>query len=125
MMHLRHSLAVVALSAFVTTAGCAGLPAPKTPTSPAPASARFWVEPADLTSRDLFYGPWGEEHAPNPDGVYKLVSLKHTGVNLGMTVKDEKGREWSVKQPYPGGLDPEGPVEVALSRLLSGIGYQQ
>ena len=62
----------------------------------------MWVEPDDLAERDLFYGPWGAEHAPDPKGVYTLVERKHTGVNLGMTVKDEKGREWSVKQPYPG-----------------------
>jgi hypothetical protein len=85
----------------------------------------MWVEPKDLASRDLYYGPWGKENAPDPNGVYKLVELKHTGVNLGMTVEDEKGREWSVKQPFPGGLDPEGPVEVVLSRLLSAVGYHQ
>ena len=72
-----------------------------------------------------FIGPWGAEHAPDPKGVYTLVERKHTGVNLGLTVKDEQGREWSVKQPYPGGLDPEAPVEVAVSRLLSAIGYHQ
>jgi hypothetical protein len=85
----------------------------------------MWIEPRDLESRDLFYGPWGKENAPDPNGVYTLVELKHSGVNLGMTVKDDQGREWSVKQPYPGGLDSEAPVEVALSRLLSAVGYHQ
>jgi len=85
----------------------------------------MWIEPADLATRDLFYGRWGEENAPDPRGVYKLVELKHAGVNLGVTVKDAQGREWSVKQPFPGGLDAEGPVEVTLSRLLSGLGYHQ
>ncbi len=42
-----------------------------------------------------------------------------------MTVKDEQDREWSVKQPYPGGLDSEAPVEVVVSRLLSAVGYHQ
>ena len=42
-----------------------------------------------------------------------------------MTVKDSKGREWSVKQPFPGNLDSEAPVEVVVSRLLSAIGYHQ
>ena len=42
-----------------------------------------------------------------------------------MTVTDPEGREWSVKQPYPGSLDSEGPVEVALSRILSAVGYHQ
>jgi hypothetical protein len=85
----------------------------------------MWIEPTDLASRDLFYGQWGSEHAPDPNGVYTLVERKHTGVNLGLTVRDEQDREWSVKQPYPGGLDSEAPVEVALSRLLSAVGYHQ
>lgn len=118
------TLSIVALAAVIASA-CAGVKAPHLQTAPAAPSARFWSEPTDLASRDLFYGPWGKEHAPDPNGVYKLVELKHTGVNLGMTVKDEKDREWSVKQAYPGGLDPEGPVEVVVSRLLSAIGYKQ
>jgi hypothetical protein len=85
----------------------------------------MWTEPADLASRDVFNGPWGREHAPDPNDVYELVEMKHPGVNLGMTVKDSKGREWSVKQPYPGNLDSEAPVEVAVSRLLSAVGYHQ
>ena len=85
----------------------------------------MWVEPTNLAARDLFNGPWGAEHAPDPKDVYTLVERKHTGVNLGMTVKDAKGREWSVKQPFPGGLDSEAPVEVVVSRLLSAIGYHQ
>ena len=114
----------IAIAAVSLTA-CAGVKVPKAATSPPPPAASIWVEPTDLAQRDLFYGPWGAEHAPDPKGVYTLVERKHTGVNLGMTVKDDKGREWSVKQPYPGGLDSEAPVEVALSRLLSAVGYHQ
>ena len=118
------SIAIAALSLTIS-AGCAGVKVPKASTTPKPAAASLWIEPSDLASRDLYYGPWGAEHAPDPNGVFTLVERKHTGVNLGMTVKDDKGREWSVKQPYPGGLDSEAPVEVTLSRLLSAVGYHQ
>ena len=104
---------------------CAGVGRPQVTSAPPPAGASMWKAPADLASRDLFNGPWGAEHAPDPNDVYDLVELKHSGVNLGMTVKDSKGREWSVKQPFPGNLDSEAPIEVAVSRLLSGIGYHQ
>lgn len=104
---------------------CAGVGVPQVATAPAPPAASMWKAPDDLASRDLFHGPWGAENAPDPKGVYTLVERKHTGVNLGLTVKDEKGREWSVKQPFPGGLDSEAPVEVALSRILSALGYHQ
>lgn len=117
-------VAIVALSS-ITIAACAGVKRPQAQTAPAPAGASLWVEPKNLASRDFFHGPWGADHAPNPNGVYTLVERKHAGVNLGMTVTDNQGREWSVKQPFPGGLDSEAPVEVTLSRLLSGVGYHQ
>ena len=85
----------------------------------------LWVQPSDLATRDLYYGPWGRERVPDPKATYTFVELKHTGVNPGMTVRDPQGREWSVKQAYPGGMDFEGPAEVALSRLLSAVGYRQ
>jgi len=65
------------------------------------------------------WGPWGEDHAPSPDRVYSFVRLKTHGVSPGMTVTDDEGREWSVKQGV------EGQVEVLLSRMLSASGYHQ
>jgi len=122
---MRTITIAIAAVALTMSASCAGVKVPVATTAPAPAGASMWAEPADLKSRDLFYGPWGSQNAPDPKGVYTLVERKHTGVNLGLTVKDEQGREWSVKQPFPGGLDPEGPAEVAVSRLLSAVGYHQ
>lgn len=115
----------IILAATVLGTACAGVKRPQVQNVPPPPGASMWVEPKDLASRDLYLGPWGAELAPDPKDVYDLVELKHSGVNLGMTVKDSKGREWSVKQPYPGNLDSEAPVEVVVSRLLSGIGYHQ
>ena len=117
-------VATIALAALVG-ASCAGVGRPQVQNAPRPPGASMWVEPTDLATRDLFYGPWGATNAPDPKDVYELVELKHSGVNLGMTVKDSKGREWSVKQPFPGNLDSEAPVEVVVSRLLSAIGYHQ
>jgi hypothetical protein len=118
-------LATIALAAGMFGASCAGVGRPQVQNAPRPPGASMWVEPTDIASRDLFNGPWGAANAPDPKDVYELVELKHTGVNLGMTVKDSKGREWSVKQPFPGNLDSEAPVEVVVSRLLSAIGYHQ
>ena len=96
------------------------------PTTLAPAlpAPSLWERPTDLAARDLYYGPWGQDRAPNPWAVYTLLEHKHSGVNPGLTVVDAQGREWSVKQPpdeHPG----EGPVEVVLSRVLSAVGYHQ
>jgi hypothetical protein len=87
--------------------------------------ATLWNDPGDLRGKDLFAGPWGQENAPAPQAVYTFVHEKRAGVNPGMTVRDPQGREWSVKQLTPGGMDREAQVEVALSRILSAIGYHQ
>jgi hypothetical protein len=117
-----------ALLTAVTVAGatsCVRAGRPALQPSPGVPGATLWQRPNDISSRDLFFGPWGRQHAPDPHATYTLVELKHTGVNLGMTVRDPQDREWSVKQSYPGNMDSEGPVEVAVSRLLSAVGYQQ
>jgi hypothetical protein len=90
-----------------------------------PAIEELWVEPADLASRDLYNGPWGAAHAPDPTAVYTFVAPKKGGVNPGMTVRDPRGREWKVKQPPNTGRNAEGPIEVVLSRVLSAVGYHQ
>lgn len=125
-MTLRPLAAVALLmAATLVPASCRSVNRPQVQAGPPPADASLWVEPADLAGRDLYHGPWGAEMAPDPTATYTLVNRKHTGTNLGMAVLDDRGREWSVKQAYPGGLDAEGPAEVALSRLLSAIGYHQ
>jgi len=90
----------------------------------APASA-LWEMPADLEDRDLFFGSWGEAHAPDPRDTYTFVRPKHNGVNPGVVVRDGRGRIWHVKQPPHNSQGAEGPVEVVLSRVLDAIGYHQ
>jgi len=85
----------------------------------------LWKAPANPATRDLFFGTWGKQHAPDAFATYTLVEHKHTGINPGMTVVDERGRTWSVKQPPDSGEPPEGPIEVTLSRVLDAIGYRQ
>jgi hypothetical protein len=111
--------------AMTALSGCVRVKEPATQPTPARPGASLWREPGRIQSSDLFLGPWGAEHAPRADATYTFVERKHTGVNPGMTVIDADGREWSVKQTPPGTLDHEAQVEVALSRLLSAIGYYQ
>lgn len=85
----------------------------------------LWEEPGDVASRDVYYGPWGPERAPDPADVYVLIAHKHSGVNPGMTVRDSRGRRWSVKQAPTDGTPSEGPIEVVVSRVLSAVGYHQ
>ncbi len=87
--------------------------------------AELWEAPPDLADRDLLYGPWGAEHAPDPHATYSFVKPKAHGTNPGMTVQDPQGREWHVKQAPHNDQGAEGPIEVVLSRVLSAIGYHQ
>ena len=122
----RSPAAFVVLVATLALASCAmRVKAPASQATAAEPGATLWERPADLSSRDLFYGPWGRENAPAPDDTYRLVERKHHGVNPGLTVVDSRGREWSVKQPPTGHFDSEVGVELALSRLLWAVGYHQ
>ena len=88
--------------------------------------AELWEQPSDdLKARDLFYGPWGPERAPDPEATYTFIEAKRGGVNPGMTVRDPAGRVWKVKQPPLDGRLGEGPIEIVLSRVLSAVGYHQ
>src|SRR5689334_14301749 len=73
--------------------------------------ASLWQQPADLSERDLFNGPWGVGRAPRADAVYTLIERKHHGVNPGMTVRGADGRKWSVKQAPTDGQFSEAPIE--------------
>jgi hypothetical protein len=79
----------------------------------------LWVPPEDVAAQNMAYGPWGAEHAPKADKPFAFVHEKTHGVSPGYTVRDEEGREWSVK------FGDEAPVEVLLSRVLSAVGYHQ
>jgi hypothetical protein len=104
---------------------CAAQVRPTTTLPANPARASFWEDPVDLATRDLYYGPWGADHAPDPNAVYTFIRPKQGGTNPGVIVRDPGGREWHVKQPAMTGRGAEGPVEVVLSRVLSAVGYHQ
>jgi len=103
---------------------CTAKVQPTMPPSEAPL-AELWQHPDDLAGRDLMYGPWGSERAPDPHAIYTFVERKQQGTNPGVTVEDADGREWHVKQPPHNDQGAEGPIEVVLSRVLSAVGYHQ
>lgn len=77
--------------------------------------AVMWREPADIATRDLYYGPGGKSHAP-------LGTCKFLGEDMGASspkfdVVCEDGIKWKAK------LGVEARPEVAASRLLWAVGY--
>jgi hypothetical protein len=76
----------------------------------------LWREPADLESRDLFYGIGGPKHAPS-SGTFKFIKEDLDGSNPKYLVRDDAGVKWKIK------LGTEAKPEVAASRLVWAVGY--
>ena len=78
-------------------------------------SAVLWREPIDISSRNLFYGPGGEQHQPH--GPFKFVEEDMNGTNPKFVVRDQDKVKWTVK------LGIEARPETAASRLVWAVGY--
>ena len=124
MRSLRSGSPIV-VAALAFSAACAGGSRSGTPPTPPTAAqmAQLWVEPADLAERDLFAGPWGLEHAPDPEAPYMFVARKKqgfmTGFSPGYSVRGPGDVEWSAKQ------GAEAQAEVTASRLVWALGFHQ
>lgn len=75
----------------------------------------LWRQPADIASRNLFYGPGGERDAPH--SVFTFVKEDLKGTNPKIVVRDEHGVKWKVK------FGVEAQPEVAATRLVWAVGY--
>jgi len=75
----------------------------------------LWNDPGDIKSKDLFYGPGGQEDQPK----LPVTFLKEdaSGHNPKFDVRDAAGKEWKAK------IDVEAQTEPVASRLLWAIGY--
>jgi hypothetical protein len=103
----------------VLTASCAGLSAPKASVDPAKANlGELWMAPSDLATRNFFDGP-SAALAPAESARYDLVAVDSKGYSGGYDVRDRQGVTWSVK------IGKEAQPEVAVSRVLSGLGFHQ
>jgi hypothetical protein len=77
--------------------------------------AVLWRNPADISSRNLFYGPGGRAHEPR--GKFVFVKEDLDGTNPKFVVKDEDGVKWKVK------LGNEARPETVASRIAWGVGF--
>ncbi len=62
---------------------------------PANAPAVLWRDPGDIASRNLYYGPGGENDAPHTTYTFEKEDLN--GTNPKFDVRDENGVKWRVK----------------------------
>jgi hypothetical protein len=76
----------------------------------------LWLDPADLASRDLFYGQGGREHQPSGRS-FKFVDEDKDGSNPKYNVTDAEGVKWKIK------LGPEAKPETVAARFVWAVGY--
>jgi len=77
--------------------------------------AVLWRDPTDITSRDLYYGPGGKEHAPHTTFTFLKEDLN--GTNPKFDIRDDDGVKWRVK------LGVEARPETVATRLVWAVGY--
>ena len=77
----------------------------------------LWQDPGDIRSRDLFYGPGGQERQPDLSRV-TFIRDETGGYSKKYRVKDGADREWVAK------LDKEAQPETAATRLVWAVGYK-
>jgi hypothetical protein len=75
----------------------------------------IWREPTDITTRNLFWGPGGEKHAPKGKLTFTSENLK--GINAKINATDENGIKWGIK------FGNEAKPETAATRLVWAVGY--
>jgi hypothetical protein len=99
----------------VSTATCQEVPKDKTEKTTISGPGILWREPLDIASRNLYYGPGGEEHQPKPP--FQFVKEDTAGSSPKFTVTDADGVKWKVK------LGQEARPETAATRLAWAVGY--
>ncbi len=76
----------------------------------------LWKDPGDISARDLFLGPGGEEMKPDTSNVTFLKD-EVGGYSAAFRVRDGAGNVWVAK------LGKEAQPETAASRIVWAVGY--
>lgn len=79
--------------------------------------ATLWKAQDAIENLDLLYGPGGAEGAPDSAATFTFVSRSTSGTSKKIVVKDDKGKEWTVK------FGAEARPETAATRIVWAMGY--
>jgi hypothetical protein len=112
MQSLVRKLILVSALAIASTWSPAQLFHPATAEA---SSARFWIEPTDIETRNLYFGPGGEQGQPH--GLLTFVVEDPGGTSPKFEVRDEDGTKWKAK------LGPEAQPETVAARILWAVGF--
>src|SRR6266699_2478621 len=87
----------------------------KDESSNATGTAVLWLDPGDIPSHNLYYGPGGKEGMPQPP--VKFLEEDTAGTSPKFDVRDQTGKKWKAK------LGEEAQPETVATRLLWAVGY--
>jgi len=105
------TLRVTSFLLLAVAGACAQAPA----SIPAQSNPVIWVDPGDISSKNLYWGIGGEKHQPTPP--FEFVEEDLHGTNPKFDVRDSNDKKWHLK------MGAEAQPEVAASRLLWAVGY--
>lgn len=108
-------LPVITLPVFAAPKNAVSEKAHKRDESGGAKTVVLWQNPADIASRNLYYGPGGKAHEPH--GTFTFVKEDLDGTNPKFVVRDEDGTKWKVK------LGNEARPETVASRITWAVGY--
>src|SRR4051812_8092478 len=77
---------------------------------PASTGSVLWREPADIASRDLFYGPGGK--SDEPPAHFTFVEEDLVGISPKIVLRDKEGVKWTAK------FGSEARPETVATRLI-------
>src|SRR6266850_5588039 len=68
---------------------------PKKESSSVSGKAVLWLDPGDIPSHNLYYGPGGKEDMPQPP--VKFLAEDPLGISPKFDVRDQAGKKWKAK----------------------------
>lgn len=107
---------IIALLLTLQAAAFAQDKAKKKKKEPPTGTPVLWKDPGDISSRDLFLGPGGEELKPDTSNV-TFLKEEVGGYSAAFRVRDGAGNTWVAK------LGKEAQPETAASRIVWAVGY--
>ena len=113
-MRSRPALVILAIALLLPWSWASGAASPAVAVAAQPAGI-LWVDPGDIRSRDLFYGPGGKQGQPKEPLTF--VKEDQGGTNPKFDVVDAAGTKWKAK------LGLEARPETAAVRLMWAVGF--
>lgn len=117
MNQLKKLRLVVLVALFVTLIPInTGVAKKKQKEAPLRGTPVLWQQPNDISTRDLYLGPGGDEMRPDLRRI-EFIKEEKGGYSKKYRVRDASGHEWVAK------IGKEAQSETSAVRLLWGVGY--